>query len=181
MKSQFSEPRTAAGWIARSKRPWAAPCDVIVMAAGATARVGALVALNLIGQLACPRCVVDSHRVAGEVDFLANRLDQRDVKKLMLHAVTLTTDDSPAILSATHNDAKAVGRKGRPLHNLPSRLMIDCSVRIQTLPTGRRGLGRLVKDAPKLLFEVGRHSVATRLGFERIEQSGRVAADRVIA
>jgi hypothetical protein len=36
-------------------------------------------ALKLIGQLARPRCVVDSHRVAGEVGLLAYRLDQRDV------------------------------------------------------------------------------------------------------
>ena len=50
----------------------------------------------------------------------------------MLRSLTLAADDVPAILLASHNDAKAVGREGGPLHVRFSKVMIDQSVRIQT-------------------------------------------------
>jgi len=35
--------------------------------------------MNLIGKLAYPPCMIDSHRVAGKVDLVAYRLDQGDI------------------------------------------------------------------------------------------------------
>ena len=70
--------------------------------------------------------------MAGKVDLFADRLDQRDVEKLMLDSLAFTADCSPAICLATHDEPAAVGREGRPLHTLPSKVMIDQSVKIQT-------------------------------------------------
>jgi hypothetical protein len=93
----------------------------------------AILLLKPIGQLTGPRRVIDSHRVAAEVDVLAYRLDQCDIEESMPHAVPLTTDDAPAVPLPRDDESTTIGRIGGPLtHCLPSALMIDESVRIQT-------------------------------------------------
>lgn len=58
--------------------------------------------------------------MAGDVDLVAHCLYQRDVQKFMLHASAFTADDAPALVSASDDEPKAVGRIGAPLaHSLP--------------------------------------------------------------